>query len=196
MGRPSKATERRAQLIRAFAAQLACTGYEGATIATVAARAGVAPGMVHHYFTNKAAMLDALLDAVEVQISQRLQQRIISGAGYGQAYLDAALRLDAHADVQLAKCWVGIFAEAQRNPQLLRRLRRLLARQVAWLIKYAQLREADAVALLTFIIGALVTGALTPPTVRGYAAPAAYRLLDALTAQAEPPNALRGNRKN
>lgn len=57
-------------------------------------------------------------------------------------------------------------------------------------------RFVNEVALLTFIIGALVTGALTPPTVRGYAAPAAYRLLDALTAQAEPPNALRGNRKN
>jgi Bacterial regulatory proteins, tetR family len=61
MGRPSNRLEKRREILDAFARVLADHGYAGATIASIALEAGIAPGLVHHHFDNKAELLSGLL---------------------------------------------------------------------------------------------------------------------------------------
>lgn len=182
MGRRSVRTERRADLTAAFARVLATHGYAGATVAAVAQEAGVAPGLVHHHFADKKDLLGSLLDDLLGRL--RARTRLLeSGAGSLDAYIAAALALDATADTVAARCWVGLFAEAVRDPTLFARMRRLVDIETATIQRRAvgQLREEDAAALLAFIIGALVLGAFAPRKTAGFAAPAARTLARALT---------------
>ena len=50
---------RRSQLIEVTIASLAEVGYVGTTLAQIAGRAGVSPGLVAHYFGDKDGLLDA-----------------------------------------------------------------------------------------------------------------------------------------
>lgn len=156
----------------AFARVLSAHGYAGATIAAVANEAGIAPGLVHHHFASKEDMLLSLLKSMIDAFRARI-------AAYGGddpllAYVDGALRLDERADVMTARCWVGLFSEALRNPVLFKQMRRLIDTEITAIeqrSKYA-LGPRDAGAVLAFIIGALVLGAFAPQKTAGFAAPA------------------------
>lgn len=50
------------EILDAAVAAFAADGYEGATIADVARRAGVSPGLVVHYFRSKAELFEAVID--------------------------------------------------------------------------------------------------------------------------------------
>lgn len=180
MGRPSLRLRRRAEIIEGFARVLAERGYAGATIAAVAEAAGVAPGLVHHYFEDKAELLDALVEV----LTQRFAARVRSSDAQDPllAYTDAALRLDASSDTVAARCWVGVLAEAMRDPSLFGRLRRLVDSELDVIQRRSRgrLAEKDAGAVLAFVVGALVLGAFAPKKTAGFAAPALGKLLGAL----------------
>jgi len=189
MGRPSVREARRREIIDAFASVLADHGYAGATIAAVAGEAGIAPGLVHHHFKNKEDLLESLFDEMIV----RFRRRIASMEANGQrdqllAYTDAALALDATADVTAARCWVGLFSEAVRSPSLFRRMRRRLDTELAAIERRSgnTLSSEEAGAILAFIIGSLVMGAFAPRETGGFAAPALRRLLRALESTQTP----------
>src|SRR5262249_17287932 len=124
MGRPSVREERRVQIVEAFAKVLANHGYAGATIVAVAVEAGIAPGLVHPHFADKADLLASLLHELLARFRRRTHA-IESNADPLAAYADAAVRLDASADLVAARCWVGIFAEAVRHPALFAQVRRM-----------------------------------------------------------------------
>lgn len=181
MGRPSNRSERRAQILRAFATVLADHGYAGATVVAVATEAGVAPGLMHHHFKNKQEMLEALLRHLvagfraRVHAYEEREDRLL-------AYADGALKLDARADVTAARCWVGLFAEAVRNPGLFRQVRGLIDAEIGTIRHRSggRLSDRDAGAVLAFIIGALVVGAFAPKKTAGFAAPGLRKLIGAL----------------
>ena len=181
MGRKSKRTERRAQIVEAFARVFADHGYAGATIAAVAAEADVAPGLLHHNFDNKREMLGALLAKLVADFRDRVATREAesdSSADPLLAYIDGALTLDDGADLTAARCWVGVFAEAVRNPRLMEQARRLIDAEIATIRRRSgDLSEQEASAVLAFIIGALVMGAFAPQRTAGFAAPALRRLV-------------------
>ena len=181
MGRPSNRAERRAEILRAFAVVLAEHGYAGATIAAVATEAGIAPGLMHHHFTSKQEMLEALLDDLIARFRDRVRH-YEQGADRLLAYVDGALKLDEQADVVGARCWVGLFAEAVRGPALFRQVRRLLDTEIATIRDRSRGRLSDqqAGAVLAFIIGALVVGAFAPRKTAGFAAPGLRLLVSAL----------------
>lgn len=181
MGRPSNRTERRDEILRAFAAVLADHGYAGATIAAVATEAGVAPGLIHHHFKNKQELLDAL----RRELISGFRARVHAYDERGDpllAYADGALKLDERADVTAARCWVGLLAEAVRSPALFRQLRTLIDAEISDIRRRSggRLSDHDAGAVLAFIIGALVLGAFAPKKTAGFAAPGLRKLLDAL----------------
>jgi TetR/AcrR family transcriptional repressor of bet genes len=197
MGRRSLRTERRAELTAAFARVLARHGYAGATIAAVAAEAGVAPGLVHHHFTDKEDLLASLLG----ELMQRFRQRtrtLEAGAGARQtrtaplehgadaleAYLTAAVALGDSADAVAARCWVGVLAEAVRDPHLFAQVRRLLDTEIEAIRRRGgpSFTVHDGGAVLAFIVGALVFGAFAPRKTAGFAAPALRKLVRALRA--------------
>lgn len=177
MGRPSRREERRAELTAAFARVLARQGYAGATIAAVAAEAGVAPGLVHHHFADKADLLQSLLEGLIFRFRERTGARE-TGEGPLEAWLGAALELDDRADVLAARCWVGVLAEAVRDPALGARVRRLVDTEIEGIRRRSgdRLSPQEASAMLAFVLGSLVLGAFAPKRTAGFAGPAARKL--------------------
>ncbi|MEY3213783.1 MAG: hypothetical protein RIT28_4264, partial [Pseudomonadota bacterium] len=183
MPRPSQVSQRRAQLIRALAQVMAREGYEAASIREIAQAAGLAPGLVHHYFPDKESLLVALTEDLGAAWLTRLDE------AEGLAP-EARLRrlIDLHLSVDEARpdelgCWLQIIAEAARRPavgavwaELVVSLR---ARLVGALTALAESRgrgldvESGAAALLALVYGGLTLGPTAggPP---GYAAAAAW----------------------
>lgn len=175
--------ERRAEITGAFARVLARHGYAGATIAAVAEEAGVAPGLVHHHFADKEDLLASLIGELMQRFRERTRARE-AAADPLDAYVSAAVALDDLADTVAARCWVGVFAEAVRNPRLFAQVRRLLDAELEAIRRRGGPRFSarDSGAVLAFVIGALVFGAFAPRKTAGFAAPAVRRFVDALRA--------------
>jgi len=181
MGRASKRVERRSQIVGAFARVLAMHGYAGATIAAVAQEAGIAPGLVHHYFTDKAELLESLL----ADLLERFRQRTRAAEENDDplfAYASAAVRLDDSADAVAARCWVGLLAEAVREPALFSQVRRLVDTEIEAIRRRSgnSFSAQDAGAVLAFVIGSLVLGAFAPRKTAGFAEPALRRLIESI----------------
>ena len=76
MPRPSQARERRAQLIAALMRLLSERGYAGASVASIAREAKLAPGLVHYYFGSKQEILLELLESIRAAILVRRDERL------------------------------------------------------------------------------------------------------------------------
>jgi TetR/AcrR family transcriptional regulator, transcriptional repressor of bet genes len=172
--------------IRATSHSLGEHGYAGATIEVIAAEAGIAPGLVHHHFESKAELLSCLLEDLLSRFRARLRKYETDSDGL-LAYGDAALQLDADADQLAARCWVGVFAEAVRNPALFAQVRRLIDTELASIERRAagRLSPHDAGSVLAFVIGSLVLGAFAPKKTAGFAAPGLRKLLASLRAKTD-----------
>jgi len=184
MARRSVRDERRAEIVEGFARVLAEHGYAGATIAAIAEKTGVAPGLVHHHFTDKSDLLESLLDTLLARFRSRI--RLFEDSDQSlNAYAEAAISLKKGVDIVAARCWVGVFAEAVRSPRLFARMRRLVDSEIETIRRRSsnRLDTADAGAVLAFIIGALIVGAFAPRKTAGFAAPALETLIDALIAR-------------
>ncbi len=98
------------------------------------------------------------------------------------AYASAAVRLDATADAVAARCWVGVLAEAVRDPVLFSAVRRLVDSEIDVIQRRSsnRLSPQDAGAVLAFVLGALVLGAFAPRKTAGFAGPALQTLIEAL----------------
>jgi AcrR family transcriptional regulator len=193
MGRPSLRDRRRAELTRAFARVLATHGRGGATIAAVAAEADVAPGIVHHYFDDKADLYEALLEALLAAFRARIDvdEGAARSSGDGssdplEAYANAALALDERSDMVAARAWVGGFAEALAEPALFAKVRRMIDAEVAHVERRSRgtLSPSDAGAVVAFVVGALVFGAFAPRKTAGFAAPGLRKVIAALRRRA------------
>ncbi|MDH3623484.1 MAG: TetR/AcrR family transcriptional regulator [Myxococcales bacterium] len=177
MGRPSNREARRAEILEAFARVLADHGYAGATIAAVATEAEVAPGLIHYHFEDKEDLLASLLSDLVARFRLRIRDR--DELDPLLAYVDGALRLDDLADITAARCWVGLFAEAIRNPTLFKRMRKLIDAEITTIRARSgdRLDAHQAGAVLAFIIGALILGAFAPKKTAGFAAPGLRSLI-------------------
>lgn len=176
MGRPSKRDERRSDIVRALSEVLARHGLGGATIVRIAHEAGVSPGLIHHHFEDKDAMVLALFDHLVASFRARARP---SGPSEGalEAYADAAVGLGPRAQVKEARVWSALFAEAARMPALATRVRAFVDAELVSLRGRAGLSEHDAAAVLAFVTGALVLGAFAPKRVAGFASPGLRALL-------------------
>ncbi|MEM8605897.1 MAG: TetR/AcrR family transcriptional regulator [Myxococcota bacterium] len=181
MGRPSNRDARRAEILAAFSRVLADHGYAGATIAAIAREADVAPGLIHHHFDDKEDLLTSLLGELVRRFRVRVRERVDGGDALA-AYVDGALKLDERADVTAARCWVGLFSEALRNPVLFKQMRSLIDTEIAAIQTRSgsELDSRDAGAVLAFVVGALVVGAFAPRKTSGFAAPALHRFVEGL----------------
>jgi TetR/AcrR family transcriptional repressor of bet genes len=167
-------------LARAFVRVLGAHGQGGATIAAVAAEAGIAPGLVHHYFESKQDLYEMLLEELRAAFRRRLEA--CASADPLDAYVSAALALDERSDISAARAWVGVLAEAIGDPVLFAKVRRAMDAEVAQVERRARgtLSAADASAVVAFVVGALVFGAFAPRKTAGFAAPSLRRMLGAL----------------
>jgi betaine-aldehyde dehydrogenase len=85
---------RRRQLVEVTIDSLAELGYVGTTLAQIATRAGVSPGLVAHYFGDKDGLLDAAFRALARRVGNQVRARlrqVSTPRGRIQAVIDANL---------------------------------------------------------------------------------------------------------
>lgn len=180
MGRKSLKEKRRAEIVRGFSRVLASHGYAGATVQAVALEAGLSPGLLHHYFSSKEEMLHELFSHLVKGFRDRLlKDPSVSGL---EGYLRAALEVGEGSDPQAAKCWVGLFAEAMRDPPLMAKIRRYLEAEIAFLCEASgrKLDIKECSGVLAYVLGCLVFGAFAPKKTEGFAFEGARKLVKAM----------------
>ena len=74
MGRPSMSEQRRIEIGRALQTCMIRSGsYQTTTVKDIAQEAGVATGLVHHYFTNKDEILHMMADNALLEVANVLE---------------------------------------------------------------------------------------------------------------------------
>jgi betaine-aldehyde dehydrogenase len=113
---------RRRQLVEVTIDSLAELGYVGTTLAQIAVRAGVSPGLVAHYFGDKDGLLDAafrsLARRVGDQVRMRLRQ-VSTPRARIQAVIDANLAPEEF-EQRTGTAWLAFWGQVLQVPSLKR----------------------------------------------------------------------------
>lgn len=196
MGRPSNTEERRVQIVEGLLSAMAEHGYDGASIQRIAERAGLAPGLVHYHFASKQEILLALVDYLSALLDARFERRLRSATSPRArlyAFLDAHVALGADASPAAVACWVGIGAEAVRDPHVrvayrdairhgLDRLESLVASVLEDEGRTRGACREIAAGLMAAIHGCYQLATAANATPRGSAAPTVRRMAEGLLA--------------
>ena len=118
MGRPSNKEQRRAQIVTALLRVMSESGYEKASIQSIAKQAELSPGLVHYHFKNKQEILIELVEVIYAKAWQRyleFSEGAISPKEKLTAFVDAALAFGDGADASAVAAWVVIGSESIRQ---------------------------------------------------------------------------------
>jgi TetR/AcrR family transcriptional repressor of bet genes len=122
---------RKRQLIEATIASLHAHGFADTTVATISRAAGVSPGIIHHYFGGKPALLAATMRSLMVE----LRGYVVAGL---RTSPDPRARIEAIVDAsfserqfqpQVIVTWLAFWGQAPHDPGLMR-LQRIYARRL------------------------------------------------------------------
>ena len=195
MPAPSNTQQRREEIAFALGRVMARTGYDGATVAAIAAEAGVATGGVHYHFEAKADILMELVERLTTTAANRIVSRLRDDQTPREriaAVLDGLLAVDDDADPSAVALWALVGAEAVRNREVARSYGQWLGAARGHLLDAfrkacrAERRRPDgareaAAALVALVEGYYAVAAGAPGTVPpGSAAPTARRIAYAL----------------
>jgi TetR/AcrR family transcriptional repressor of bet genes len=115
---------RREQICRGAAAVVAREGFPGATMRAVAEEAGVSTGMLNHYFSSRADMLEQTLVYVSEENQARLREAI-AGVPAGEARLRALIRATVPSDPERMttwRIWIAAYGDAFRSGSMRSRI--------------------------------------------------------------------------
>jgi betaine-aldehyde dehydrogenase len=152
---------RRRQLVEVTIDSLAELGYVGTTLAQIAARAGVSPGLVAHYFSDKDGLLEAVFRSlarrVALQVRGRLHQ-VNSPRGRIQAVIDANLSPEEF-DQRTASAWLAFWGQVL-HVERLRRVQSVYQRRMLSNLRNAlkRLLPAEQAQSLAAMIAAMIDG--------------------------------------
>ncbi|MEH3098792.1 transcriptional regulator BetI [Sphingomonas adhaesiva] len=123
MSKPSRATPeaRRLDLIAATARVLAAQGAAGASVRTIAAEAGVSPGLVTHHFGGVARLVEATYDHVAGQVERALDEAMARAGDAPHARLTAYVEASFAppiADPTLLATWIAFWSMARADPAM------------------------------------------------------------------------------
>lgn len=186
---------RQRQLIEATMLTIHEVGFQKTTLSRVARRAGISPGLVAHYFRDKAGLLEATMRHIAEDLRLEMARRV-SGVRDPRARLAAILaanfseRCFAPATVS---AWLAFWGQAHGDPQL-NRMQRILRSRLKSNLAYALrgLVPAEdaariAMALSVFIDGLSLRHALGERTLDRETAHALARdYLDSQLAHTDP----------
>jgi betaine-aldehyde dehydrogenase len=152
---------RRSQFIEVTIDSLAEVGYVGTTLARIAGRAGVSPGLVAHYFGDKDGLLDAAFRSLARRVGDQVRARlrnIATPRARIQAIIDANLAPEEF-DRRTGTAWLAFWGQVLQVPSL-RRVqsvyqRRTLTNLKSSLKKLVPAQEAQSLAAM---IAAMIDG--------------------------------------
>ncbi len=161
-----KEEERRHQILWAAIACVAESGIEGATLKSIARRAGASTGMITYYFKDKNELIENALAFGHKMVGERTRQ--VRDASPGPEHLTAlfnASLLDAAPDVPPLRFWIEYWAHATRDPELMEfraerisRFRQTIARSVSAGAERGDFREDIDPLLAADLLQALLDG--------------------------------------
>ena len=160
LGEPPEES-RRSQFIEVTIDSLAEVGFVGTTLAQIAGRAGVSPGLVAHYFGDKDGLLDAAFRSLARRVGDQVRGRLRSIAtprARIQAIIDANLAPEEF-DRRTGTAWLAFWGQVLQVPSL-RRVqsvyqRRTLTNLKSSLKKLVPPEEAQSLAAM---IAAMIDG--------------------------------------
>jgi len=149
---------RRKQLVEAAIAAIHEHGFANATVARIAAQAGISAGMVHHYFKYKDELLFATMLHLLAELRADAVARLSGAADPRErirAIIDACFG-DSQFDEQVFSAWLALYGNARQSPRLMnilslyhRRLRSSLLHDLRRIVSEAEaLRLADGIAAM------------------------------------------------
>ena len=113
---------RRSQLVEVTIDSLAELGYVGTTLAQIAARAGVSPGLVAHYFGDKDGLLDAAFRSLARRVGNHVRMRlrqVSTPRARIQAVIDANLAPEEF-EQRTGTAWLAFWGQVLQVPSLKR----------------------------------------------------------------------------
>ncbi len=152
---------RRRQLIEVTIDSLAELGYVGTTLAQIAGRASVSPGLVAHYFGDKDSLLEAAFRALARRVSDRVRFRLRQAdtpRGRIQAVIDANLAPEEF-EQKTGTAWLAFWGQVLQDPRL-RRVQSVYQRRTLGTLRAAlgRLLPADEAQSLAAMIAAMIDG--------------------------------------
>src|SRR5690242_15030030 len=152
---------RRQQLIEVTIDSLADVGYVGSTLAQIAQRAGVSPGLVAHYFDDKDGLLQATFRTLARGIGERMRERLRRARtprGRVQAVIDTNLAPEEF-DQRTGTAWLAFWGQVL-HVKGLRRVQTVYQRRMLSNLRHAlrRLVPADEARSLAAMIAAMIDG--------------------------------------
>jgi betaine-aldehyde dehydrogenase len=152
---------RRRQLIDVTIDSLAELGYVGTTLAQIAGRASVSPGLVAHYFGDKDSLLEAAFRTLARRVSDRVRFRLRqtdTPRGRIQAVIDANLAPEEF-EQRTGTAWLAFWGQVLQDPKL-RRVQSVYQRRTLGALRAAlgKLLPADEARSLAAMIAAMIDG--------------------------------------
>lgn len=152
---------RRGQLIEVTIDSLAEVGYVGTTLAQIARRAGVSPGLVAHYFGDKDGLLNAAFRSLARRVSDHARSRlrqISTPRARIQAVIDANLAPEEF-DQRTGTAWLAFWGQVLQVKSL-RRVQSVYQRRTLATLKSAlnKLVPPDQAQSLAAMIASMIDG--------------------------------------
>lgn len=112
---------RRKQLVEAAIATIHVHGFANATVARIAAQAGISAGMVHHYFKDKDELLFATMRHLLAELRSDAVARLSRTEDPClriRAIIDACFG-DSQFNEQVFSAWLALYGNARHSPRLM-----------------------------------------------------------------------------
>ena len=109
--------QRRAELTRVTAGEIARVGLDGVTLREIARAGGWTTGIVSHYFVDKRDLLLATFRSRADAARDRIDVSLAGGASMLDAIVDSALPLDEEGALNW-KVWLAFWGAAVGDPEL------------------------------------------------------------------------------
>jgi betaine-aldehyde dehydrogenase len=152
---------RRRQLVEVTIDSLAELGYVGTTLARIAARAGVSPGLVAHYFGDKDGLLDAAFRALARRVGNHVRARLRqvgTPRGRIQAVIDGNLAPEEF-EQRTGTAWLAFWGQVLQVKSL-RRVQSVYQQRTLSNLRSSlkKLVPADEARRLASMIAAMIDG--------------------------------------
>src|ERR1700731_2898552 len=152
---------RRRELVEVTIDSLAEVGFVGTTLAQIAARAGVSPGLVAHYFDDKDGLLEAAFRSLARRVGTQVRARlrlVATPRGRIQAVIDANLAPEEF-EQRTGTAWLAFWGQVlQVTP--LRRVQSVYQRRTLSNLRSSlkKLMPQDDAQRLAAMIAAMIDG--------------------------------------
>jgi AcrR family transcriptional regulator len=121
---PALVEVRRKQVLDAAARCFCRHGYHGASMAEIACAAAMSPGHIYHYFENKRAIVEAIIEQDVEELFSIMRDLQNQPGELLDAIIDGLhTSVDQNLDTDRGTLLLEMFAEAARNPKVAALLR-------------------------------------------------------------------------